>query len=141
MLRASGAAILSGDLVIRIILRSFAVPVALAVTANIGAAQSPAPSDSMARPFDGPRASTTVIIGPADFDAGRLPNGRYDFAPVPPRRAFSRAETLMIVGGAALVAGLVVGDDAGTVLVLAGVGIGGYGLYLYLQSPDTRLLR
>lgn len=41
---------------------------------------------------------------------------------------------LMIAGGALFVAGLLVDDDdAGTVLVLAGAGIGAYGLYLYFR--------
>jgi len=39
---------------------------------------------------------------------------------------------LMIVGGAALVIGAVIGDDAGTIVMLGGAGIGLYGLYLFL---------
>jgi hypothetical protein len=38
---------------------------------------------------------------------------------------------LIIAGGALFVAGLLVGDDAGTVLAVAGAAIGAYGLYLY----------
>jgi hypothetical protein len=38
----------------------------------------------------------------------------------------------MIVGGAALVIGAVIGDDAGTLVMLGGAGIGLYGLYLFL---------
>lgn len=41
---------------------------------------------------------------------------------------------LMIAGLALFVAGLVIDDnDAGTVLVIAGAGIGAYGLYLYFR--------
>lgn len=47
---------------------------------------------------------------------------------------FGRAETYMIVGGAAFVAGLLIGDDAGTIVMVGGAVIGLYGLYLYLQS-------
>ena len=47
---------------------------------------------------------------------------------------FGRAETLMIVGGAAFVAGLIIGDDAGTIVMVSGAAIGLYGLYLYLQT-------
>ena len=47
---------------------------------------------------------------------------------------FGRAETLMIVGGAAFVAGLIIGDDAGTIVMVGGAVIGLYGLYLYLQT-------
>jgi hypothetical protein len=42
------------------------------------------------------------------------------------------AVALMIVGGAALVVGAVIGDDAGTLVMLGGAGIGLYGLYLFL---------
>lgn len=39
----------------------------------------------------------------------------------------------MIAGGALFVAGLLVGGDAGTILVLAGAGIGAYGIYLHFR--------
>lgn len=41
--------------------------------------------------------------------------------------------TLMIVGGAAVVVGLVIGDTSGTLLAVGGVGVGAYGLYLYID--------
>lgn len=53
------------------------------------------------------------------------------------RRPFGLSQTLMIVGGAAFVAGAIIGDDAGTVLMVAGAGVGLYGLYLYLHNPST----
>lgn len=40
---------------------------------------------------------------------------------------------LMIVGGAALVTGLVIGGDAGTILALGGAVVGLIGLYHYLR--------
>ena len=49
------------------------------------------------------------------------------------RRQLRRSETLMIVGGAILLAGAIIGDDAGTIIMIGGAGIGIYGLYLYLQ--------
>jgi hypothetical protein len=48
------------------------------------------------------------------------------------RRAAPRGRTLAIVGGALFVAGLLVDGDGGTILILAGAGIGAYGLYLML---------
>ena len=39
----------------------------------------------------------------------------------------------MIAGAALFVAGLIVGGSAGTVLLLAGAGIGAYGLYLHFR--------
>ena len=53
--------------------------------------------------------------------------------PVIQNRSSNRnAVALMIVGGAALVIGAVIGDDAGTLVMLGGAGIGLYGLYLFL---------
>ena len=44
-------------------------------------------------------------------------------------------ETLMIVGGAVLLAGLLA-DEA--IISIAGVAIGGYGLYVYLEADRRR---
>jgi hypothetical protein len=53
--------------------------------------------------------------------------------PVLQNRTSNRnAVALMIVGGAALVIGAVIGDDAGTLVMLGGAGIGLYGLYQFL---------
>jgi hypothetical protein len=43
---------------------------------------------------------------------------------------------LMILGGAALVTGLIIGDDAGTVIAVGGALVGLYGLYVYLGRPS-----
>lgn len=50
------------------------------------------------------------------------------------RNGFSQSQVLMIVGGAALLTGLIIGEDAGTVLAVGGAGVGLYGLYRYLQG-------
>lgn len=42
---------------------------------------------------------------------------------------------LMIFGGAALVTGLVIGGNAGTVIAVGGALVGLYGLYVYLGRP------
>jgi hypothetical protein len=39
--------------------------------------------------------------------------------------------TLMIAGGAAVLAGILVGGSGGALLILGGVGAGAYGFYLY----------
>ena len=49
------------------------------------------------------------------------------------RSQLRRSETLMIVGGAIFLAGAIIGDDAGTIIMIGGAGVGIYGLYLYLQ--------
>ena len=46
---------------------------------------------------------------------------------------FTHAQVLMIVGGAALLTGALIGDDAGTLIMIGGAGIGLWGLYLFLQ--------
>ena len=50
------------------------------------------------------------------------------------RARFSRSETLMIIGGATFLAGSIIGDDAGTIVMVGGAAVGLYGLYLYLQQ-------
>jgi hypothetical protein len=51
------------------------------------------------------------------------------------RASRRQGETLMIVGGAVLLAGLLV-DEA--LISIAGVAIGGYGLYVYLNASPKR---
>lgn len=50
------------------------------------------------------------------------------------RARFNQAQTLMIVGGATFIAGALIGDDAGTIVMVGGAAVGLYGLYLYLQQ-------
>jgi hypothetical protein len=66
-------------------------------------------------------------------------------APTPPtsiavdllaaRRFSSRAPgaAFMIFGGAGLLAGILVGGTGGAVLILGGIGVGAYGVYLFTQ--------
>ena len=44
-----------------------------------------------------------------------------------------QSTALMIVGGAAFLAGALISGDAGTVIMVGGAAVGLYGLYLYLQ--------
>jgi hypothetical protein len=39
----------------------------------------------------------------------------------------------MIVGGAVFLAGAIIGGSGGTIIMIAGVGVGAYGLYQYLR--------
>jgi hypothetical protein len=48
------------------------------------------------------------------------------------KKSNNKSVALMIVGGVALVVGAVIGDDAGTLVMLGGAGIGLYGLYMFL---------
>ena len=49
---------------------------------------------------------------------------------LPPTRA---SKALMLAGAALLVTGLIIGDDAGTLVAVVGAGIGAYGVYLYFE--------
>ena len=54
-------------------------------------------------------------------------------SPQPATRGHDRATALMIVGGAAVLTGLVVGNGAGYAISVVGAVVGLYGLYQYLQ--------
>lgn len=62
---------------------------------------------------------------------------RHAEAPVtaaPARRAgYGQPVALMVVGGAALLTGLIIGDDAGAAIAVGGAVVGLIGLYQYLQ--------
>ena len=119
-----------------------------------------AQADSTARGIIGERALPTIMapvtsvtsvamLEPStathnqSFDAPltRQPVNEDVAAVVRRRAAFSRPAVLMITGGALLLTGLLVDGDASSILIIAGAGIGGYGLYLHLQSPNARLRR
>ncbi len=44
---------------------------------------------------------------------------------------------LMILGGAALITGVIIGDKAGTIIAVGGAIVGLYGLYVYLGRPSA----
>lgn len=50
-----------------------------------------------------------------------------------PRLGTGRNMALVIVGGAALVTGLLIGDDAGAILAVGGAVVGLYGLYQIMK--------
>jgi hypothetical protein len=86
---------------------------------------------------DRPTADSTVAAGPTR-DAASVAVRRATEAPASVTAAaaaggHSRGEALMIVGGAAILTGIVVGGDAGHAISIAGAVIGLYGLYQYLQ--------
>jgi hypothetical protein len=51
----------------------------------------------------------------------------------PQKMNLGQARALMIVGGAAILAGAIIGDDAGGIIMVGGAVIGLIGLYEYLQ--------
>ena len=102
------------------------VPTSLdSLTAVAGMADTSA--RSLASAVRGP-STTSARVGAHAFASSRR-----SAPPVIQRRSSNRnSVALMIVGGAALVIGAVIGDDAGTLVMLGGAGIGLYGLYLFL---------
>ena len=98
---------------------------AIATFAATSTAQAQSPD---AQPHFGPTVHAA--------SAAVRPDLRMD-ASVPPaldlRQQLRRSETLMIVGGAIFLAGAIIGDDAGTIIMIGGAAVGIYGLYLYLQ--------
>jgi hypothetical protein len=82
--------------------------------------------DSSARTARGPSVSSARVAAHQASTTRGAP-------PVLQNRTSNRnALALMIVGGAALVIGAVIGDDAGTLVMLGGAAVGLYGLYMFL---------
>ncbi|HEX4934733.1 MAG TPA: hypothetical protein VFV33_16200 [Gemmatimonadaceae bacterium] len=74
----------------------------------------------------GPRTGATIAgIDVRSADAA-LP------APVVASPRTTRGQALAIVGGAAFIGGLIIGDSAGTGIAVGGLGVGIYGLWLWL---------
>ena len=96
--------------------------------------RTPSISGAATAPSDVPAASAnrgpTVASARVATHAVSAPRGA---PPVIQNRSSNRnAVALMAVGGAALVVGAVIGDDAGTLVMLGGAVVGLYGLYLFL---------
>jgi uncharacterized protein involved in copper resistance len=71
-------------------------------------------------------AASVAVRQPVTKDA-RSPNA----APV--RAGYGQPVALMVVGGAALLAGLIISGGAGTAIAVGGAVVGLYGLYEFLQ--------
>ena len=108
---------------------TFALAIAAPALAN---AQSPVYEDAMRAgaslqiAAQQSSAPTQLVIGEAPFTANteRVAIQR-DF------RSRQPGATMMIIGGAALLAGLLTDGSASTALIIGGIGFGAYGFYLY----------
>ena len=78
--------------------------------------------------LSGARIAATVPVTALTAEEMRNPDNALQN-----RAGFGQPEALMIVGGAAFLAGAIIGGDPGTIVMIGGAGIGLYGLYLYLQ--------
>ena len=99
-------------------------------------AASSAPSDSIAPVTRPSNATVSESAGPtlssATVGAHRL-SAETSPAPFAPRGGYGQSTALMVVGGAAVLVGLVVGGGAGYAISVGGAVIGLLGLYQYLQ--------
>ena len=118
--------------------------IALTLGATGASAQAAVAMDILAAPV----AQAPVTVAPAESAAPlagpRLDQGRIGMAvvreaassaptPVPQEISRRRGVPQMIIGGAAILGGALVGDDAGSIISVAGLVYGLYGLYLYMQ--------
>ncbi|HEX6536790.1 MAG TPA: hypothetical protein VF041_19540 [Gemmatimonadaceae bacterium] len=91
-------------------------PVAAEAPIAVGPTQSAAALSPMLALADAPAVSGAAA---GESFARRLTNG----------------QKLMILGGAILLTGAIVGGDAGTIIMIGGGAVGIYGLYLQLGQP------
>jgi hypothetical protein len=107
----------------------------------LGAAARPANAQALAprtpradvaapkRPAAGPTTeAATVAVRPTEAKELQL-----NAAAAPRRAGYGQPVALMVVGGGALLTGLIIGGDAGTVIAVGGTLVGLYGLYEFLQ--------
>ena len=92
------------------------------------AAQAPAPSPAAA-------AAPTTSFAPT-LAATRLGVSAEDHAPLTVNASAARmgpreGRVLAIVGGAAVITGILIGGDAGTAIAISGAGLGLFGLYIW----------
>ena len=128
---------------------SFSVAVLVAFSALLptaAAAQSVAVQAGQPAPIVevAPAPAAAVTAPAVDVPAGpRIESSSVAFQPAATpesdvqRSAASQnlgqARAMMIVGGAAVVVGLVIGKDVGTLIAVSGAVVGLYGLYQYLK--------
>lgn len=131
------------------LVRGAAVGAALAFSASLGGAQELVPPTAELVAAPTPLADSTqgsAAAGPVAPTLAATSVGvrsraltvtsaeeREAAAAEAARAGFTQSQVLMIVGGAAFLTGAIIGDDAGTIVMLGGAAVGLYGLYLYLQ--------
>ena len=105
--------------------------VATALPAHAQALVSRTPPVDVAapkRPTSGPTLeAASVALRPAEAKGLQLN------AAAAPRKGYGQPVALMVVGGAAVLTGLIIGEKTGTVISVAGAVMGLYVLYEYLQ--------
>ena len=116
---------------------ALAFALGLVAVAHSASAQSAAlvpPPASVATVTDVVAAPVTAVAAGPTLDAASVGvRHEADASPTPARRSGSPGVPLMIVGGAAILVGLVVGGGAGNAIAVGGAVAGLVGLYEYLQ--------
>jgi len=107
---------------------SLAAALAVMVTSTAASAQAPVQSHAKAERAAGPTVAASTIGIRAPVQAKSLNTNSRD--------AHMGAGTnvaLMVVGGAALIVGAIIGGTPGVLIAVAGAAIGLYGLYGFIQ--------
>ena len=90
---------------------------------------APAPTAAAAAPLAEPATGPTLAAASVAVRHAETP-----VSAAPAKRAgYGQPVALMVVGGAALLTGLIIGDDAGAAIAVGGAVVGLVGLYQYLQ--------
>jgi hypothetical protein len=101
------------------------------IPAASGAQQSAAPQATLpALQATGPTLQAAAVgfrVAETKVDASTAVTA----API--RRGAGRDVALMVVGVGAMIAGALIGDTAGTIIIIGGAGMALYGLYNYLE--------
>lgn len=124
--------------------RQIAAIVAVAIVAivpRVGSAQLSGPSAPAVDPVVAPTTPVAAApVGPAQDNATAgirshvsEQNLTREQAAASAGHSLTKPAVLMIVGGAAFVAGLIIGGTGGTIIAIAGALVAIYGLYLFLQ--------
>jgi hypothetical protein len=117
----------------RLYVAAVAATLCLAGSSAAQGVNAPAPSQAVASDTAVSLATQPSVIDKPS-DAVRRRSDVAPAAPLPATGAnLGTAKAQMIVGGAAFVAGALIGNDAGTVLMLGGAVVGLYGLWNYLK--------
>lgn len=119
----------------RFSMKVFALAIAVLAAPLAASGQStpaPAPASGTVSPDSTPAgpaiASASVAYHPAaSTDSLSLEPQRRQ------RQGMGQAQAMMIAGGAAVIVGLIIGDDVGTLIAVGGAVVGLYGLYMYLR--------
>ena len=112
-------------------------PILLALgAATLFTAPLLAQESALAAPAPSTVAQTAPAVGPTVVAAtAAVRNVAVEHRAAPQRagRGFDQGTKLMIIGGAGILTGIVVGGDAGHAISIVGAVIGLYGLYKYLE--------